>query len=106
MYESNNNLPFVPGTALGECDRCGDWKYLNELKLEYSGYRVCYECFETEHPAERIRIPKEVDRVSFRRLPQEIEASACNLQNSVGIAGAGIAGCMVAGASGYYAGIG
>lgn len=104
--EKNNELPFKLGTAIGQCDRCGDWTYLNNLKLEaVTGYRVCKPCFDPENPLLTLRVPKESNRVTFTRLPQEEESTRCNLRNSVGIVGYGVVGCMVIGRDGYYAGV-
>lgn len=37
------------------CDRCG-FDHLNtDLRLEWTGLRVCRECFEERHPQEAIR---------------------------------------------------
>lgn len=36
--------------ALGICDRCGQEFMLNELKKEWTGFKVCYECYEPKHP--------------------------------------------------------
>jgi hypothetical protein len=34
----------------GQCDRCGFvYKYL-DLRTEWNGLKVCYECFEPKHP--------------------------------------------------------
>ena len=35
-----------------QCDRCGFWFKSNALRLEWTGYRVCCDCFETRHPQE------------------------------------------------------
>ena len=36
--------------ALAICDRCGfEYKYTS-LKKEWTGFRVCNECFEVKHP--------------------------------------------------------
>jgi len=36
--------------ALGICDRCGQEFLLNTLKKEWTGFKVCYECYEPKHP--------------------------------------------------------
>ena len=38
--------------AKGMCDRCGDKHYLNDLKLEWTGLKVCSECFDLKDPLE------------------------------------------------------
>jgi hypothetical protein len=37
------------------CDRCGLDHLSNELRLEWTGLRVCNECFEERHPQEAVR---------------------------------------------------
>lgn len=36
--------------ALGICDQCGFQYKLNELKKEWTGFKVCSECYEPKHP--------------------------------------------------------
>lgn len=36
--------------ALGICDRCGFQYLLNELRKEWTGFKVCQECYEPKHP--------------------------------------------------------
>lgn len=36
--------------ALGICDQCGQQFKLNELKKEWTGFKVCQECYEPKHP--------------------------------------------------------
>ena len=44
-------MAFASGKyALAICDRCGfQYKYTS-LKKEWTGFRVCSECFEPKHP--------------------------------------------------------
>ena len=44
-------MAFASGKhAIAICDRCGfEYKYLS-LKREWTGFRVCSECFEVKHP--------------------------------------------------------
>tara|TARA_R110000803_G_scaffold177722_1_gene240073 strand:+ start:285 stop:626 length:342 start_codon:yes stop_codon:yes gene_type:complete len=44
-------MAFASGKyALAICDRCGfQYKYTS-LKKEWTGFRVCSECFEVKHP--------------------------------------------------------
>ena len=40
--------------ALGICDRCG-WRYRYlQLQMEWTGFKVCPECFEVKHPPSTI----------------------------------------------------
>ena len=36
--------------ALGVCDRCGQNYKLNTLRKEWTGFKVCIECYEAKHP--------------------------------------------------------
>jgi hypothetical protein len=36
--------------ALGICDQCGFQFLLNDLKKEWTGFKVCDECYEPKHP--------------------------------------------------------
>lgn len=46
---------FELGAWNAECDRCG-FKYKNyELKLEWTGLRVCDKCFEHRHPQDFVK---------------------------------------------------
>jgi hypothetical protein len=45
----------MAGYAVGKasqaiCDRCGQQYYLKELKKEWTGFKVCQECYEPKHP--------------------------------------------------------
>ncbi len=36
--------------ALGICDRCGQSFLLNTLRKEWTGFKVCSQCYEPKHP--------------------------------------------------------
>jgi hypothetical protein len=36
--------------TLGICDRCGQQYKLNTLRKEWTGFKVCIECYEAKHP--------------------------------------------------------
>jgi hypothetical protein len=45
----------MAGYAVGKysqaiCDRCGQKFFLKELKKEWTGFKVCQECYEPKHP--------------------------------------------------------
>ncbi len=47
---------YVAGDWNAICDRCGAKKKASQLRLEWTGLRVCrYECFETRHPQDSVR---------------------------------------------------
>lgn len=37
---------YFMGKALGSCMRCGQTKFTSELRLEWSGARVCQRCWD------------------------------------------------------------
>ncbi len=41
---------YIAGTWLAICDRCGFEHRNTQLRLEWTGLRVCRECFEERHP--------------------------------------------------------
>lgn len=44
-----------PAHALGICDRCGFKHQLNALRKEWTGLRVCRDCWEPRHPQDHVR---------------------------------------------------
>ena len=56
--------------ALGICDRCGFTYKLSELRYEIeddsrNGFRVCYDCFDVDHPQLKIGDIETSDNVSL-----------------------------------------
>ena len=43
------------GVANGICDRCGFEHPLDQLRREWTGLRVCNDCWEPRHPQEFVR---------------------------------------------------
>jgi hypothetical protein len=39
-------VEYLPGGTWGQCQRCGFKLRLNEMRLEWSGLRVCEECWD------------------------------------------------------------
>ena len=46
---------YVAGTWLAVCDRCGFAHRNTELRLEWTGLRVCRECWEPRNVQDQIR---------------------------------------------------
>tara|TARA_R110000782_G_scaffold258388_1_gene348037 strand:- start:37 stop:378 length:342 start_codon:yes stop_codon:yes gene_type:complete len=62
-------MAFASGKyALAICDRCGfEYKYTS-LKKEWTGFRVCSECFEVKHPQlEPIHHVSDLEALRFAR---------------------------------------
>ena len=61
--------------APGICDRCGDKHKLNDLKLEWTGLKVCDECFDPKDPLEfPTNFPTDPEAVENPRPDNETEA--------------------------------
>lgn len=44
-------MAFASGrNSLGICDRCGQQYGYSELKKEWTGFKVCLDCYEPKHP--------------------------------------------------------
>tara|TARA_A100000171_G_scaffold37638_1_gene36734 strand:- start:118 stop:459 length:342 start_codon:yes stop_codon:yes gene_type:complete len=73
-------MAFASGKhAIAICDRCGfQYKYLT-LKKEWTGFRVCPECYEPKHPQlEPIHNVSDSEALRFPRpnLPPNVIAGA------------------------------
>ena len=44
-----------PSHARGICDRCGFEYPLNKLRKEWTGLKVCRDCWEPRHPQDRVK---------------------------------------------------
>jgi hypothetical protein len=44
-----------PGDWLYACQRCGLTKYASQVRLEWTGLRVCSDCWDPRHPQEFVR---------------------------------------------------
>jgi len=62
-------MSFASGKhAIAICDRCGfQYKYTS-LKKEWTGFRVCTECYEPKHP--QLEPPKNVSDAEGLRFPR------------------------------------
>lgn len=46
---------YVSGTWLAVCDRCGFQRRNTDVRLEWTGLRVCPSCYDERHPQEFMR---------------------------------------------------
>jgi hypothetical protein len=61
--------------AKAYCDRCGDKHYLNDLKLEWTGLKVCDECWDPKDPLEfPTNFPIDPEAIENPRPGSEVEA--------------------------------
>jgi len=58
---------FEPGLWKVQCDRCGFWMKSNALRAEWTGLRVCGDCWEPRHPQENIRGKADVQAPPWAR---------------------------------------
>jgi hypothetical protein len=49
------------------CDRCGFKFKASMLRLEWTGLRVCQQCFEVRHPQTMLRVPEDNPSVPWSR---------------------------------------
>lgn len=95
--------PYNPGYKPGDywitCDRCGIEYRKSETKREWTGLIVCKACWESRHPQEFVRAPREtIASPSGGVRPEADEdyiTTACETREA--IAGIAIAGCAIAG---------
>jgi len=79
--------------AKGICDRCGDKRYLNDLRLEWTGLKVCDECFDRKDPLEfPTHFPLDPEALENPRPDNDVEAGQGVIRTSstIGKAFAGI----------------
>lgn len=46
---------YIAGTWKAQCDRCGFNFRNTQLRLEWTGLRVCSDCFEYRHPQDTLQ---------------------------------------------------
>ncbi len=50
MNPQTRPVGYFMGKSLGSCQRCGQTKFTNQLRLEWSGLRVCSPCWDPRPP--------------------------------------------------------
>jgi hypothetical protein len=68
-----NNNYYKPGSWNAICDSCGFKFKAEELRLRWDGLRVCSNDFETRHPQDLLRVPREDISVPWSR-PEVVES--------------------------------
>lgn len=63
---------YVSGGWNCTCDRCGKKKKASEVRLEWTGFIVCSDCFELRHPQDFVRARQDKISVPFTR-PRPID---------------------------------
>lgn len=88
---------YKPGQWNAICDICGFEFHSGKLNLDWRGLRVCEKDFELRNQQDFIRVrPERITPPWVRPEPPDLFLpQVCNLVNSQGIVGVGIAGCMI-----------
>ena len=81
------------------CDSCGRKFKASTMKKRWDGLFVCEHDYEIKHPQLSLRVHGDKQTVPIPRPDQIVDTfvNSCNIANSQGIAGTGVAGCMVSG---------
>jgi hypothetical protein len=61
-----------PGDWLYVCQRCGFTRYASQTRMEWTGLRVCSECWEPRHPQDFVRGRKDDIAPPFSQPPTDI----------------------------------
>jgi hypothetical protein len=92
---------FKSGDWNAICDVCGFKHKASELKARWDGLMTCPRCWETRHPQEFLRAIPDQQKLPWTR-PEAVDqfvtlSNGCSVIGMQGVAGVGIAGCMIAG---------
>ena len=80
------------------CDVCGFKKKIGDGKRRRHGLLVCKEDWELDHPQKYLRVRESGQAVDpIRDEPTDNFVMICTMITNQGIAGIGVAGCMVSG---------
>lgn len=91
---------YQAGKWLSICDVCGLKHYNTDLQKDWRGLMVCLKDYESRHPQDLIRVRGDNPAVAWVRPEPEDEfiyPIQCTLEGNQGLAGVGVAGCMIAG---------
>lgn len=88
---------FISGSNNITCDVCSKKIKAHEAHQRWDGLIVCQRDYEVRHPQDFVKARTDQITVPFQRPRHMPEYYICTLENSVGIVGLGVAGCMIAG---------
>jgi hypothetical protein len=79
-----------PHLVIGEwnviCDRCGFQFKASQLKDEWTGLKVCKECWESRHPQDMLPAPRpETSPPWTRPVPEDGDASPTYISSTIGV---------------------
>ena len=79
-------MAFVLGEWNVLCDRCGIQFKASQLKDEWTGLKVCSECWEPRHPQDLARIPRTEKAPPWTRPePGDTEVDVDYIDSSTGV---------------------
>lgn len=87
---------FDPGNWNAVCAQCGRERKASELVRNWQGMYRCPEHNEVRHPQEYVRAVPDVTTPSWTQPESDVFAGVCFPNDLSGIAGWGVAGCMIA----------
>jgi hypothetical protein len=93
---------FISGEWNVTCDVCSRKIKAGLAKQRWDGFIVCPDDYEQRHAQDFVKARQDKISVPFQRPLQTPAYFVCTLESTKGIAGVGIAGCMVAGKLDIY----
>jgi len=88
---------FISGTYNALCDVCGQKYKASELKLRWDGYWCCPRDWEMRHPQDLLRMFSDTRQLPYTRPDTAVYTNnSCPVGGVSGVAGIGVAGCMIA----------
>ena len=67
------------------CDRCGFKFKASQLQDEWTGLKVCGDCWEPRHPSDLIRIPRTEKAPPWTRPePEDVEVDVDYIDENIG----------------------
>lgn len=88
---------YKPGDYNAICYECGRVRKASELRKHWQGYFVCSEHWEPRHPQDFVRGVVDNQSVPNPQPESDRFIPFCSMLDIQGVAGMGVAGCMVAG---------
>lgn len=68
-----SHFPHVrPGDWLYDCQRCGYTVWTSETRREWTGLRVCHDCWDPKHPQISVKGVKDNQKVPFSNHPPDV----------------------------------
>lgn len=88
---------YISGEWNVTCDVCSKKIKAHEARNRWDGLIVCPDDFEHRHPQDFVKARADKIVVDFQRPIQTPTYYICTFEQSIGIAGLGVAGCFTPG---------